>query len=59
MIFRHIKTNKPYLKIKNTKIKINGVWENAIIYMCLYSNKDGMFWVRLENDFKENFKHGK
>lgn len=56
MIYRHIKTNKPYIKLKNTKIKINGIWETAIIYMCLYWNKDGMIWVRLENDFKQNFK---
>lgn len=55
-IYRHKKTNKPYLKIKSTKVKINGVWTDSTIYLCLYLNSDGMIWVRTEEDFKNNFK---
>lgn len=55
MIYRHIKTNKPYLKIKSSKVKIDGIWVDAVIYMCLYWNSDGMFWVRTKEDFNKNF----
>jgi hypothetical protein len=55
-IVRHLKSNKKYLKFCRTKIKIERVWQNAIIYICLYLNKDGMIWVRLEQDFNNNFK---
>ena len=55
-IYRHIKTNKPYLKLKTTKIKIDGIWTDGIVYLCLYRNLDGMIWVRTQEDFKNNFK---
>jgi hypothetical protein len=55
-IYRHLKTNKPYLKVLKSKAKINGIWSPCIIYLCLYWNKDGMLWVRLEDDFNQNFK---
>lgn len=56
IFYRHIKTNKPYIKVLSTKVKTQGVWIEAIVYMCLYLNKDGMFWVRLVDDFKNNFE---
>ena len=56
MIYKHIRNNKPYLKLLNTKIKINGVWVKGVIYLCLYINKEGMIWVRTEEDFKKEFK---
>ena len=55
-MYRHIKTNKPYFILKRTKVKIDGIWKDAIVYVCLYFNKDGMVWVRLKEDFELNFK---
>ena len=54
-IYKH-KNGKKYIKLLQTKIKNNGVWEDCVIYMCLYWNKDKMIWVRFINDFNENFK---
>lgn len=31
------------------------VWIDAILYICLYYNKDGMFWVRTAEDFDNSF----
>lgn len=54
-IYRNNKNKKPYLKLFKTKTKINGQWENSIVYLCLYLNKDGMIWVRTIEDFNKNF----
>lgn len=48
--------NKPYKIFTETKVKINGVWVDAIIYQTLYVNKDGVFWVRTKQEFFELFK---
>jgi hypothetical protein len=56
MIVRHLKNRKLYLKLFKSKIKRENVWENCVIYLCLYFNKDGMLWVRYTDDFNENFK---
>lgn len=48
--------DKPYRIIEKSKIKLNGIWEDVIIYECLYDNPDGMHWVRLIEDFYTNFK---
>ena len=55
-IYRHLKNKKPYLSLFKTQIKLDGNWSPCIIYMCLYWNKDGMIWVRKEEDFNQNFK---
>lgn len=55
-IYKYKKTNKPYLKLCESNIKINGLWVKTIIYLCLYWNKDGMIWVRTKSDFFENFE---
>ena len=55
MVYRHVRTDKPYLKLFESKIKIGGVWSPCVIYLCLYINKDGMIWVRESEDFKQNF----
>jgi hypothetical protein len=41
----------PYKIFTSTKVKIDGVWHNAIVYECLYDNQDGKYWVRLEEEF--------
>lgn len=56
MVYRHLKTNKPYLRLLRSKVKINNIWTPCVVYMCLYLNKDGMVWVRLEDDFNKNFR---
>ncbi len=55
-MLKHLKTLKPYIKLWSTKVKINGVWIPAVIYMCLYYNKDGIIWVMTKEDFENNFK---
>ncbi len=54
--YKHIKTGKKYIKLLSSKIKIDGIWKETIIYCCLYYNKDGMIWSRLKEDFNLNFK---
>jgi hypothetical protein len=55
-IYRHYKNGKPYIKLLRTKVKIEGDWQEAVIYLCLYLNKDGMIWVRTVKDFEQSFK---
>ncbi len=50
-LVRHVKNKKLYLKLLKTKVKVNNNWVEAIIYMCLYRNKDGYIWTRLIEDF--------
>ena len=47
---------KPYRIFSETKVKIKGVWIEAIIYQTLYVNKDGVFWTRTKEEFFELFK---
>ena len=46
----------PYRIFSETKIKIDGIWVDAIIYQTLYINEDGVFWVRTKKEFFELFK---
>lgn len=48
--------DKPYQLVHMTKIKLNGIWQEAVLYKCLYVNPNGMLWVRLKDDFFNNFK---
>jgi len=56
MIYRHKKNKKLYLVLLKTQTKLVGKWWPAIIYMCLYWNKDGMIWCRPEWNFNEDFE---
>jgi hypothetical protein len=58
VIYRH-QNNKPYLKLLSIKVKIDNEWVDAILYMCLYYNRAGMFWVRTKQDFNNKFKRVK
>ena len=55
MIYRNKKNNKLYLKLLSLKTRMGPVWIDAILYICLYYNKDGMFWVRTAEDFDNSF----
>ena len=48
--------NKKYRINKKLKLKLEGVWVDAIEYECLYPNPDGRFWVRTEVEFFKKFK---
>lgn len=48
--------DKPYCVMEETKMKIEGVWVDCVIYQCLYENPDGMIWVRPKGLFYELFK---
>ena len=47
--------NKRYLKLFNTKIKLDNVWVDGIIYLALYKNKDGYLYVRTKDNFNKTF----
>lgn len=47
--------NKRYLKLFNTKIKIDGIWVDGIIYLALYKNTDGYLYVRTKDNFNKTF----
>ena len=48
--------NKLYRIFAESKVKIEGVWVDCIIYQTLYSNEDGWIWVRNKEEFFELFK---
>lgn len=48
--------NKQYRIFAETKVKIEGVWVDCVIYQTLYYNKDGWIWVRTKEEFFELFK---
>lgn len=54
MIYRP-QNNKLYLEVLSTKVKIDNEWVDAMLYMCLYYNRAGMFWVRTKQDFNNRF----
>lgn len=56
MIYRHKTNNKLYLRLLNLQIKLDGTWVDATLYMCLYYNRKGMLWVRVKEDFNNNFR---
>ena len=55
-IYKHNRNGKSYFLIATARIKHDGEWIPCVIYMCLYRNPDGMFWVRHLHDFNTNFK---
>jgi hypothetical protein len=56
-IYTHYRNKKKYLIIARPKIRIQstGDWIPGVLYMCLYWNKEGMLWIRSEEDFKSHF----
>ena len=52
MIYRHIQTNKKYIRLLNCKVKFIGIWIDAIIYMSL----NFKLYVRTKSDFHDKFK---
>lgn len=47
---------KNYTIFSETKIKIDGVWVDGIIYLTMYYNPDGRFFVRTKEEFFKLFK---
>lgn len=47
---------RPYEKLYDSQVKIEGNWYDCVIYKCLYPNPDGEIWVRLKYDFELKFK---
>lgn len=41
----------PYRIFAQSKVKIDGIWIDCIIYQCLYLNPDGDLWVRNKEEF--------
>ena len=48
--------DKPYRVVCESKVKIDGVWLDCVIYEALYENLDGKIWVRPRLDFVTNFR---
>lgn len=55
MIYRNRGRGTIYLKLLSTKVRVDGYWVDAVLYMCLYFNS-GMFYVRTKSDFHDKFK---
>lgn len=49
------KGNK-YRIFAESEMKIDGKWQDCIIYQTLYYNEDGWIWVRSKQEFFELFK---
>jgi len=47
--------NKKYRIFSESKMKLDGVWEDCIIYQTLYHNPDGWIWVRTKEEFFKLF----
>ena len=52
---RFIYKGNLYCIFQETKMKIDGVWIDCVIYQTLYNNKDGEFWVRSSKEFYDLF----
>jgi len=46
---------RTYEIVCRSKMKIDKIWQDVVIYKCLYENPDGDTWVRPVEDFEENF----
>lgn len=55
-VYRNKKNGKNYQIMGLSKVKIDGNWEECVIYNCLYDNPEGMIWVRLKEDFEDKFE---
>ena len=49
------KGNK-YRIFAESKMKIDGIWQDCIIYQSLYYNEDGWIWVRSRDEFFKLFE---
>lgn len=47
---------KRYRIFKESKMKIDGVWNSCVIYQALYENSEGEFFVRESEEFFNLFK---
>ena len=56
---RYIYKGNLYVIFIKTKMKVNGVWIDCVIYQTLYDNQDGEFWVRSSDEFYQLFKEVK
>lgn len=56
---RYTYKGKIYVIFAQTKMKVNNVWEDCVIYQTLYDNTDGEFWVRSKEEFYQLFKEVK
>lgn len=54
--FLYYYKGKPYEILYESKIKLDGKWQDCIIYRCLYFNPDGLIWVRTKKEFFKLFK---
>lgn len=52
----YIYKGKLYELVCEAQIKLNGVWEECVIYRTLYYNPDGTTWVRKKDEFYNLFK---
>ena len=47
---------KKYRIFAESKMKVNGVWKDCVIYQTLYYNEDGWIWVKSSEEFFKEFK---
>lgn len=47
---------KPYRIDNHSKMRIGGVWIDVIVYVCMYDNPEGKYWVREKKEFYKLFK---
>lgn len=48
--------DKPYRVLHLSSIKLDDKWIPCVVYACMYSNPDGVIWVRTKKEFEELFK---
>ena len=46
----------PYTILSETKIKVDDMWKDCVVYKCEYENPEGSIWVRQRQEFFELFK---
>ena len=46
----------PYTILSETKIKVDDMWKDCVVYRCEYKNPDGSIWVRQRREFFELFR---
>jgi hypothetical protein len=56
-IYAHIKSNKLYVLLTtNVKMKINGMWRDAVLYRPFGASEDEPLYTRTLSNFKDSFK---
>lgn len=53
---RYYFKGKKYKKLVKSKIKLDGTWQDIVIYKSMYFHPDGKVWARLKEDFYKNFE---